>query len=127
MLFRSAPPAIAAVGGAADLVAYRVVQEGLTNAGKHGAGDRAHVLVAVAEDEVSVVVTNPVPPSRPDVDGDAGSDGVRGGHGLLGLRERVASVRGVVETGPTPGGFRLAAVLPLGREAGTPGRDGGAS
>ncbi|KQS20866.1 sensor histidine kinase [Frigoribacterium sp. Leaf186] len=122
---------LAPLTGAADLVAYRVVQEGLTNAGKHGAGDRAHVLVAVTEDEVSVVVTNPVPVARaePGVASDSDSDfeAVRGGHGLLGLRERVASVRGVVETGPTPGGFRLAAVLPLGREAGTPGRDGGVS
>lgn len=120
---------IASVTGAADLVAYRVVQEGLTNAGKHGAGDRAHVLVAVAEDEVSVVVTNPLPVARveSDVISDPDSGVVRGGHGLLGLRERVASVRGMVETGPTPGGFRLAAVLPLGRETGTPGRDGGAA
>ena len=104
---------LAAVTGAVDLVAYRVVQEGLTNAGKHGAEHRAHVLISVDEHEVSVVVTNPVPALRADPD----PDDVRGGHGLLGLRERVASVRGVVETGATPGGFRLAAVLPVTRRS----------
>ncbi|WP_277960064.1 sensor histidine kinase [Frigoribacterium faeni] len=123
---------LAAVTGAVDLVAYRVVQEGLTNAGKHGAEHRAHVLIAVDEHEVSVVVTNPVPASK---DAPEAVD-VRGGYGLLGLRERVASVRGVVETGPTPGGFRLAAVLPVTRgvdvagssgSAGSSGGSGGAS
>ncbi|MBD8141723.1 sensor histidine kinase [Frigoribacterium sp. CFBP 13605] len=123
---------LAAVTGAVDLVAYRVVQEGLTNAGKHGGENRAHVLVAVDEHEVSVVVTNPVPASR---DVTEAAD-VRGGYGLLGLRERVASVRGVVETGPTPGGYRLAAVLPVTRgvdvagssgSAGSSGGSGGAS
>jgi signal transduction histidine kinase len=114
---------LASVTGAADLVAYRVVQEGLTNAGKHGAEHRAHVLIAVDEHEVSIVVTNPVPVVRVEPD----PDDVRGGHGLLGLRERVASVRGVVETGPTPGGYRLAAVLPVSRAAdgaGSPGSAG---
>jgi signal transduction histidine kinase len=113
---------LARVGGAVDLVAYRVVQEGLTNALKHGSGGRAHVLVAVGDDEVSVVVTNPVGKRGDRGDhgagdaGDSGDDGDvdgRGGYGLLGLRERVAAVRGSVETGVTVGGFRLAAQLPL--------------
>ena len=105
---------LARVGGAVDLVAYRVVQEGLTNALKHSSGGRAHLLVAVADAEVSVVVTNPVG-ARADGSGDEGDGDLdrRGGYGLLGLRERVAAVRGSVETGVTAGGFRLAAQLPL--------------
>ncbi|MDO8381687.1 MAG: histidine kinase [Microbacterium sp.] len=91
-------------------IAYRVVQEGLTNAHKHGAEHRAHVLLDVEPDALVVVVTNPVAPEpKPERDGGE----TRGGHGLIGLRERVATVRGTVQTGPTPGGFRLAATLPL--------------
>lgn len=95
-----------------DLVAYRVIQEGLTNAHKHGAEHRAHVLIEVGDQNVTVAVTNPVTvgiggnhPAAP-----------QGGYGLLGLRERVASVRGVVQTGLVPGGYRLVADLPLLKE-----------
>lgn len=102
------------LAGAADLVAYRVIQEALTNAHKHGAEHRAHVLLAVDEEKAVIIVTNPVAvsatSSRPS------ERDPRGGHGLLGLRERVASVRGSVSTGPVPGGYRVAATLPLGKE-----------
>ncbi|WP_343234302.1 sensor histidine kinase [Microbacterium salsuginis] len=100
------------VSGAVDLVAYHVIQEGLTNALKHGTDQRAHVLVEVADEHVTVVVTNPTVPSA----GRAEVGGTGAGHGLIGLRERVASVRGVVETGTTAGGYRLAATLPLAKE-----------
>ncbi|MGC5169010.1 sensor histidine kinase [Microbacterium sp. DT81.1] len=107
---------ISRLPGAVDLVAYRVIQEGLTNAHKHGAEHRAHVLVAVGDRQVDVAVSNPVPSAAAHpVDLDAGT----GGRGLLGLRERVASVRGSVETGPTPGGYRIAATLPLPEESST--------
>ena len=107
-----------AVGGATSLIAYRVIQEGLTNAHKHGAESRAHVLVQVNDDALEIVVTNPI------VAGAASSDtvpvaeaiDVRSGLGLIGLRERVAAVRGVVEGGPGAGGWRLAATLPITRE-----------
>lgn len=92
--------------GAVDLVAYRVVQEALTNAHKHGADHRAHVLLDIGGDRVGIVVTNPVPAEAAPAPRGAG-------HGLLGLRERVASVRGSVTTGPAPGGYRVAATLPL--------------
>lgn len=100
------------VAGATDLVAYNVVQEGLTNALKHGGDRRAHVLVEVSDDQVTLVITNPALSPAP------GSDvgGTKVGHGLVGLRERVASVRGAVETGIAAGGYRLAATLPLAKE-----------
>ncbi|WP_431796466.1 sensor histidine kinase [Microbacterium enclense] len=90
-----------------DIVAYRVVQEGLTNALKHGAARRVHVLLRRDEDCLEIVVTNPLDriPSDPDLPPS--------GFGLLGLRERVDSVGGGLEAGPAPGGFRLAARLPL--------------
>lgn len=92
---------------AVDIVAYRVIQEGLTNALKHGAGARAHVLLRLEDDALEVVVTNPVDRSLPVESGPAS------GFGLLGLKERVGSVRGRLESGRAPGGFRLAARLPI--------------
>lgn len=112
---------LAAVTGAASLVAYRVVHEALTNAHKHGAEQRAHVLLTVADDHASIVVTNPVPSAhdtalRESGSGRTAAEGGGNGHGLLGLRERVAAVRGTVSAGPAPGGYRLAVVLPLTKE-----------
>ncbi|MGD8193559.1 sensor histidine kinase [Herbiconiux sp. P18] len=98
------------VAGAAGLVAYRVVQEALTNAHKHGVEQRAHVLLEVGDEAVTVVVTNPV----------GGEPALGSGHGLLGIRERVASVRGTVDAGVVPGGWRVLAVLPIGPQAAIP-------
>ncbi|GAA1948920.1 sensor histidine kinase [Agromyces allii] len=113
------------VVGATGLVAYRVVQEALTNAHKHGAEHRAHVLLTAVDAALTIVVTNPVgvrptdqaapAPGDAASPGDAPTPGSR--LGLTGLRERVATVGGTVETGPAPGGWRLTAVLPLNAEA----------
>ncbi len=102
---------LAAVPTAVDLVAYRVAQEGLTNALKHGAEHRAHLLIEVTGNALSVVITNPVASleRRNGNDDEATGSGL----GLVGLRERVAAVHGTVETGPVAGGWRLAADFPL--------------
>lgn len=94
------------ITGAPGLVAYRVVQEALTNAHKHGAEHRAHLLLEVSSDAVRIVVTNPV--DTPSIDDRTGT-----GVGLIGLRERVASVHGTVLAGPAPGGWKVDATLPL--------------
>jgi signal transduction histidine kinase len=99
---------------AVDRVAYRVIQEALTNAHKHGTEHRAHLLVEVTGDAARIVVTNPAADAAPVSTRPTG-------HGLLGVRERVASVRGTVESGLTAGGYRLAVILPLSTETG----DGG--
>lgn len=91
-------------------MAYRVIQEGLTNAHKHGAEHRAHVLITIGADTVTVVVTNPSLP-REQHPSD-GNDSARG-HGLLGVRERVAAARGTVSAGPASGGWQVTATLPL--------------
>lgn len=100
------------VGAATGIVAYRVIQEALTNAHKHGTEGRAHVLIRVDDDTLDIVVTNPTPTgdarSR-----SADSEAARPGLGLIGLRERVAAARGTVETGPTGGGWRISATLPV--------------
>lgn len=86
-----------------DLAAYRVVQEALTNVVKHG-GPVAHVRVEQASDGVTIEVADK---GRPE----AAASGP--GHGLAGMRERVALYGGTLETGPRPGGgFRVRAVLP---------------
>ena len=84
-----------------------MVQEGLTNALKHGTARRVHVLLRRDGDDLEVVVTNPLDHASPDPDLPPS------GFGLVGLRERVESSGGVLEAGPAPGGFRLAARLPL--------------
>lgn len=91
------------VDGSLDLTLYRVVQEALTNAYKHGAGD-ATVRVVSGEDAVEVVVTNQVRRTVPTVTGS--------GRGLTGLRERVLLHGGSLETTCWSGVFRLACVLP---------------
>ncbi|UOQ89143.1 histidine kinase [Agromyces endophyticus] len=104
------------VAGTVDSVGYRVVQEALTNAHKHGAEHRAHVLIRAGERDVELVVTNPMTnrasPQRPSADAES----VGAGLGLIGLRERVAAVRGSIEIGAGLGGWRLAARLPFEEE-----------
>ncbi|MFI5952181.1 sensor histidine kinase [Cryptosporangium sp. NPDC051539] len=90
--------------------AVRVVQEGLTNSLKHaGPGARARVRVGLVAGAVHVEVSDSGPPGAPP-----GLPGA--GHGLLGLRERVALLGGTLTAGPDGAGWRLDARLPL-REA----------
>ena len=93
-----------------QLVAYRVVQEALTNTLKHGgAGAQARVDVQVTGRtlDVEVVDEGGTPSIRP-----YGAQPAQG-RGLLGMRERVAAYDGTLETGPRPqGGWRVRALLP---------------
>lgn len=92
----------------ADACAYRLVQEGLTNAHKHALGAPILVELHWEPDAVVVAVANGSP--RP---GKGDTALVSGGKGLIGLRERARRAGGMVHSGPsTDGGFRLAAVLP---------------
>jgi signal transduction histidine kinase len=94
---------------AIDLSAYRIVQEGLTNALKHSRASNADVTVRYGADELQLEV-------RDDGRGSATSDGL--GHGLVGIRERVKIYGGEMTAGtPTEGGFVLSTRLPIGSEA----------
>jgi signal transduction histidine kinase len=90
-----------------ELTVYRVVQESLTNVAKHAGADASAVVeLEWSEQELSISITNTTSgPARISRDST--------GHGLVGLRERVAAVGGRVEAGPTTGGFQVTAVLPL--------------
>jgi signal transduction histidine kinase len=88
-----------------DLTAYRLVQEGLTNALKHARATRAEVLVNYGDGQIEVVVSD---------DGRGVGNGDGGGHGLVGMRERVSVYGGELDAGPQPGGgYRLRAKLPV--------------
>jgi signal transduction histidine kinase len=90
-----------------ELSVYRIVQEGLTNALKHAPGSPVDVRLRRRHDELQVEVSNGPPSTRPMVE-------VAGGHGLVGVRERVALFGGSLSHGVTPdGGFQLAATLPV--------------
>ncbi|SBT41912.1 sensor histidine kinase [Micromonospora narathiwatensis] len=88
------------------LTVYRIVQEALTNALKHAGAATALVRLTVTDDFLAVEVTDTGrgPAPLPD----------RIGHGLVGMRERVALYGGILRTGPrTGGGFRVYARIPL--------------
>jgi signal transduction histidine kinase len=88
-----------------DLTAYRLVQEGLTNAVKHARAQHAEVLVRYGKGYIELTVTD-------DGTGDGGGDS--GGNGLVGMRERVSVYGGELQAGPrSEGGFRLHARLPV--------------
>ncbi|MFG2284537.1 sensor histidine kinase [Streptomyces sp. NPDC048595] len=100
----------------ADHAAYRLVQEGLTNAHKHAPGASITIELRYEPDSLVVEVTN-----GPAPEGGARSV-VSGGQGLTGLGERTRLVGGMVHAGPTAdGGFRLAGVLPYTSPEGAPG------
>ena len=88
-----------------DRGAYRILQEALTNAARHGNGN-ARVQIAFGERELDVLVENVLVPGRP-----ARSEG--SGHGLVGMRERAALLGGSLEAGPREGRFEVRARLPI--------------
>ena len=92
-----------------DLSAYRIIQEGLTNAIKHAGAAHAEVVVRYGEREVEIEIVD---------DGrgiaESAGDGARTGHGLVGMRERVNLYGGRLETGSREsGGYRVHACLPV--------------
>ena len=88
-----------------DLAAYRVLQEALTNALRHGSGAATEVEVAYAPAAVDLRVRNALR-------NGAASAPPGGGNGLVGMRERVALYGGELEAGPEPGGFVVRARIP---------------
>jgi signal transduction histidine kinase len=87
--------------GPVDRAAYRILQEALTNAARHGDGS-AEVRLGF-HDGVELTVTNPL--------GDRATTS-GGGHGVIGMRERAASLGGTLEAGARDGRFQVSARLP---------------
>ena len=90
---------------ATDQAAYRILQESLTNALRHGSGS-ADVALAYDDDRLEIRVDNPATP-------DGASPA---GHGLVGMRERASLLGGTVAYDSAEGRFRVRAVLPYGGE-----------
>jgi signal transduction histidine kinase len=89
-----------------DLSAYRIVQEALTNSLRHAGGASARVVVRYEPDALGLEIADDGP--GPPEDSEAS-----GGHGLIGMRERVQLFGGELEAGPRPGGgFLVRARLP---------------
>lgn len=112
------------VDASIELSAYRVVQEALTNVMKHAGAHRVTVDLCALPDRLLLQVLDdggrsdrPRPRRRVEAAGPrsaAALDAAGGGFGLIGMRERVALVGGIIEVGPRPGGgYRVAAVFPL--------------
>jgi signal transduction histidine kinase len=92
--------------GGFELSVYRIVQESLTNVLKHADANRVVVTLAFRGSRLDLEVIDDGSPR--------GQDAVAPGHGLVGMRERVALLGGELETGPRAGGgFRVAARLPV--------------
>ena len=112
----SVGPAVGQVPSGVAVCAYRIVQESLSNASQHAPG--AAVTVSVGQDASAVLLQVANGPAAAE-NGPAGTgptgNGLKAGHGLTGMRERVALLGGSLSAGPAPGGgFVVSARLPLG-------------
>jgi signal transduction histidine kinase len=118
------------VPGVVGLAAYRIVQESLSNAGRHAPGAAIRVSVGEGDGSVLVDVTNgppgaafASPAARPATQGEPEPPG--SGQGLAGMRERVALLGGEFQAGPrADGGYAVRASLPIGDDRRPPGCPG---
>jgi signal transduction histidine kinase len=108
----------AALPAGVDLSAYRIVQEALTNALRHGGDGRTRVLVRYGEHDLELQIHNGTESASGRRQGDSDRQirrSGRSGQGLIGMRERVRLFGGELRAGPGPnGGFTVDARIPIG-------------
>jgi signal transduction histidine kinase len=103
-------PVLAGIDGTAGLTAYRIVQEALANAGRHAPGSPVRLTARVDGDRLELCVANQLT-TAPEA-------GHKPGHGLIGMRERVALLGGELTAGPDgAGSYRVLARIPRQPEA----------
>jgi signal transduction histidine kinase len=109
------PPEVPAAPASLQLSVYRIVQEALTNVLRHG-GPSARVALAAADGALTVEVTDVGRPGADPLPAPTGRTDDRatghGGHGLLGMRERVTLFGGRMQAGPRGNGFEVQVDLP---------------
>ena len=99
---------------ALELSVYRVIQEALTNVVKHAPGARAAVSLSVTDREILLDVTDDGGPAEPPGSPAAGERQTGPGHGIVGMRERIAAFGGWLAAEPLAGrGFRVNAQVPI--------------
>ena len=92
------------LSAAVDLSAYRIVQEAITNVLKHANASRVEVAIDYEREGIALTISD---------NGSGPGEDLSAGHGLIGMRERVALFGGKMGTGSTPlGGFTVHARLP---------------
>jgi signal transduction histidine kinase len=113
------------LSSSAELSAYRIVQEALTNVVRHAGPTHAQVQICNRPHEVSIEVVDDGPRGQPPPSASRAG----GGHGLIGMRERAALFGGALAAGPHGAGFRVRASLPTADLPGgdPPGSDLGSS
>jgi signal transduction histidine kinase len=119
------PPVPGPLPDVLELTTYRILQESLTNVVKHAPGAAVRICFEERRGSLTIEITDDGGgPGTPYRSAAATIAPLGSGHGLLGMRERVAAVGGDLTAGPLPaGGFRVRAVLPL--ETGAQGDDPG--
>ncbi|WP_329321939.1 sensor histidine kinase [Streptomyces sp. NBC_01262] len=101
---------VTALDPGVELTAYRIVQEALTNARRHAPGAAVDVELRYGEEALRLRIRD----NGPGASGHGAGPDPGPGHGLLGMRERAATVGGDLRTGPaTGGGFLIEARLPI--------------
>src|SRR5262249_47255338 len=96
-----------------ELSAYRIAQEALTNVVRHVGPAAATLRVHYTDDAVEIEVADDGGGHGPAAAATSASEN---GHGIAGMRERVAIYGGALSAGPTDRGFRVHARLPLGED-----------
>ncbi|MGO9971901.1 MAG: sensor histidine kinase [Solirubrobacteraceae bacterium] len=100
------------LSGVADLAAYRIVQEALSNATRHAPGAAIRLTIDWSNTSLSLNVTNEPSAAPPTSRRNLAHEGT--GHGIIGMRERATAAQGTLTAGPdADGGFSVHAVLPL--------------
>ena len=99
---------------ALELSVYRVIQEALTNVVRHAPGARAAVSLSISDREILLDVTDDGGPAGPPGSPAVGERQTGPGHGIVGMRERIAAFGGWLAAEPLAGrGFRVNAQVPI--------------
>jgi signal transduction histidine kinase len=96
-----------------DMTAFRILQEALTNALRHGRDGSARLELDYLPSELRLCISNPTSEATPALEPGRPSDGLPGGHGLIGIKERVALFGGTCRISQAGHRFETEVLLPI--------------